>query len=180
MHRRRLLGVLGAGTMASLSGERPAESAEVPPLSVRIVPTSYRDDGGPTIGLYQPSQHFYIVLTNISGKLIRLWTERCSLGYHNLWFEVTDEAGRSVAVTKRNRAWTKNAPVWEVIPPGGQQVREINFDPTEWENSPMPEAGRSRTVRLRAIYGIQADRTKERGIWTGQVSSPEDSYELRK
>jgi hypothetical protein len=181
MHRRRLLGVLGAGTMASLSGDRPAESAQVPSLSVRIVPTSYRDDGGRRIGLYQPSQHFYIVLTNASGKLIRLWKEWCSWGYSNLSFEVTDEKGRSVAVTKSQRDWNKNFPDWEVIPPGGHQVREINFDPTTWENSPMPEVGRSRAVRLRAIYDIPAEPlTKEHGIWTSQVSSPAELYELKK
>jgi hypothetical protein len=105
----------------------------------------------------------------------------CSWGYDNLSFEVTDEAGRTVAVTKRKRAWTKNAPDWEVIPPGGHQVREINFDPTKWENSPMPEAGRSRAVRIRAIYSIPEEaRTKKHGIWTGRVSSPEESYELRR
>ena len=165
MHRRRLLGVLGAGTIASLSGERPAESAQVPTLSVWIVATSYRQDGGRTIGLYQPSQHFYIVLTNASGKLIRLWTERCSWGYDNLSFEVTDEAGRTVAVTKRKRAWTKNAPDWGVIPPGGHQVGEINFEPTNWQNSPMPEADRSRAVRMRAIYDIRPEGlTKKHGI----------------
>ena len=147
MHRRRLLGVLWAGTMASLSADRPAVSAQVPSLSVRIVPTSYRDDGGRTIGLYHPSHHFYDVLTNNSGKLIRLWKEWCSWGSQNLSFEVTDEAGRSVAVTNPRDTWNKNFPDWEVIPPGGQQVREINFDMPTWHNSPMPEAGRSRIVR---------------------------------
>ena len=147
MHRRRLLGVLGAGTMASLSADRPAESAQVPSLSIRIVPTSYRDDGGRTIGLYHPSHHFYVVLTNDSDKLIRLWKEWCSWGSDNLSFEVTEEKGRSVAVTKSQRDWTKDFPDWEVIPPGGHQVRRLIFDSTEWENSPMPEAGRSRTVR---------------------------------
>jgi hypothetical protein len=182
MHRRRLLGVLGAGAVAGLSGDRPAESARVAPLSVRIVPTSSREEGGRTIwtiGLYLPSQYFYVVVTNASGELIRLWKEWCSWGYFNLSFEVTDEKGRSVAVKKLDRDWTRNFPSWDIIPPGGHQVREVGFDPTTWENSPMPEAGRSRAVRMRAIYVIQPEAaTKKHGIWTGRVSSPEDSYEL--
>jgi hypothetical protein len=181
MHRRRLLGVLGAGTMAGLSGERPAESAQVPSLSVRIVPTSYRDDGGRTIQLSQPSWHFYVVFTNNSDKLIRLWKEWCSWGSDNLSFEVTDEKGRSVEVTNPRDTWNKNFPDWEVIPPGGQQVREINFDMPTWHNSPMPEAGMSRSVRMRAIYDIPAEPlTKKLGIWTGHVSSPAELYELKK
>jgi hypothetical protein len=181
MHRRRLLGVLGAGTMDTLSGERPAKSAEVPPLSVRIVPTSYQKDGGRTIALYQSSQHFYVVITNSSGKLIRLWSESCSWGYSSLSFEVTDEVSRSIAVKKVARAWTKNAPVHEVVPPDGHWVREINFNPTKWANSPMPEAGKSRAVRLKAVYSIPAEPlTKAHGIWTGEISSPNELYELKK
>ena len=51
MNRRRLPGVLGAGAAAGWSGERPAESAQVPALAVRIVPKSYREKGGWAIEL---------------------------------------------------------------------------------------------------------------------------------
>ena len=55
----------------------------------------------------------------------------------------------------------------------------MTFDPTIWEGSPLPEANRHRAVRMRAIYEVRPDEaTKEHGVWTGQVSSPEDSYEL--
>jgi hypothetical protein len=148
-------------------------------LAVRIVPTSYKEKGRPAIELRRSSEHFYVVVTNVSGEPIRLWKEWCSWGYFNLSFQVTDDAGRSVEVRKQNRDWTKNYPDMMIIPTGEHHVREINFDPTTWENPPMTEAGRSRSVRLRAIYGIQANtETKEHGVWTGQVSSPEASYEL--
>lgn len=181
MDRRQLLGVLGAGAVAGLSGDQPAESASgrVASPSVRIVPTSYREKTGRAIALYLPSQHFYVVVTNDTSEPIRLWKEKYSWGYFNLMFEVTDEKGQSFAVKKRARAWDKNLRDWDVIPPGGHHVREVNFDPTTWENSPMPEARRSRTVRMRAIFSIQPDaESKKLGIWTGQVSSPEDSYAL--
>jgi hypothetical protein len=179
MNRRQSLEVLGVGLVAKLSDNQPAEPAQMATLAVRIVPTSNREKGGRAIELYRSSQHFYVVVTNVSGESIRLWKEWCSWGYFNLSFQVTDEAGRSVEVRKQDRAWTKNFPDWEIIPPGGHHVREVTFDPTIWEGSPLPEANRHRAVRMRAIYEIRPEgATKEHRVWTGQVSSPEESYEL--
>jgi hypothetical protein len=181
MKRRRLLGVLGVGVVAELSGNRPGESAQMSLLAVRVVPTSYREKTGRAIELYRPSQHFHVVVTNVSDEPIRLWREWCSWGYFNLSFEVTNGDGRPIAVRKRDRAWDKNYPDWEIIPPGGHQVWDVTFDPTTWKDSPLPETPGSRAVSMRAIYGIRPDKeTKEYGIWTGQVSSPEESYKLWK
>jgi hypothetical protein len=165
--------------MASLSGERPAESAQVPSLSVRIVPTSYREKGGGAIDLRGPSAHFHVVVTNVSGAPIRLWKEWCGWGHSNLSFQVTDEAGFSVKVEKTEHDWTKNAPDTEIISPGGHHLREVTFNPRDWEGLPPPEVFRPKVVRMKAIYGIQSDgETKTHKVWTGQISSPEESYEL--
>src|SRR5688572_4135471 len=107
MNRRRLLGVLGVGALAEPSDNRAAEPAESAALAVRVVPTSYREEGGRAIELRRPSEHFYVVVTNVSGKPIRLWKEWCSWGYFNLSFQVTDDAGRSVEVRKQDRDWTR-------------------------------------------------------------------------
>ena len=179
MNRRRLLGVLGVGVLAKPSDNRAAEPAEVAALTVRIVPTSYREKGGPAIELDRPSDHFHVVVTNVSGQPIRVWSERCSWGYSNLSFQLTDDAGRSVEVSKVRRAWTKNAAVTEIIPPGGHYVREVTFDPQTWYGWPLPEANEHKAVRMKAIYDIRPEGlTTKRGVWTGQVSSPEESYEL--
>ena len=98
MNRRRLLGVLGVGVVAELSEDRPAEPAQVAPLAVRVVPTSYREETGRAIQLYRPSQHFHVVVTNVSDESVRLWREWCSWGYFNLSFRVTDEEGGPVEV----------------------------------------------------------------------------------
>jgi hypothetical protein len=179
MNRRRLLSVLGVGVLAKPSDNRAAEPAAVAAVAVRIVPTSYREKGGGVIDLRGPSAHFHVVVTNVSGEPIRLWKEWCSWGYFDLSFQVTDEAGFSVKVEKNNRAWTKNFPDTEIIPPGGHHLQEVTFDPTDWAGLPPPEANRRKAVRMKAIYDIRPDgETKEHGVWTGQVSSPEESYEL--
>jgi hypothetical protein len=179
MNRRRLLGVLGVGVLAKPSDIRAAEPALAAALAVRIVPTSYQEKGGGAIDVRRPSAHFHVVVTNVSGEPIRLWKEWCSWGWSNLSLKVTDEAGFSVTVEKTERAWTKNAPVTEIIPPGGHHLREVTFDPTDWAGLPPPEANRRMAVRMKAIYGIQPDgQTKQQGVWTGQISSPEESYEL--
>jgi hypothetical protein len=179
MNRRQSLGAFGVGLVAKLSDNRPAEPAQMATLAVRIVPTGYREKTGRVIELNRPSQHFYVVVTNVSDEPVRLWKEWCSWGYFNLTFQVTDEAGHPVEVRKQGRDWSKNFPDWEVIPPGGHQVREVTFDPTIWEGWPLPEPNRHRAVRLRATYDIRTDEaSKEHGVWTGQVSSPEESYEL--
>jgi hypothetical protein len=183
MTRRWLLGVLGCAVAAKPSDARPPDSAGVgvAALTVRIVPTDFEEETGRVIAMNRPSQHFYVVATNVSGQSIRLWREWYSWGYFNLTFQVTGQEGGPVEVRKVDREWTRNFPDWEIIPPGGNQVREVTFDPTTWEGLPLPEAHRSRVVRIRAIYDIQQDEeTKRHGIWTGRVSSPEDSYEIRR
>jgi hypothetical protein len=180
MNRRQLLGALGVGVLAKPSDNRAAEPAEVAALAVRIVPTSYREKGGGAIDLRRPSEHFHVEITNASGKPIRLWKEGSSWGDSNLSFEVTVEGGRSVTVQKTPRCYFKNAPFSEVIPPGGHLKREVTFDPREWDGWPLPEANGRTAVRMKAIYAIRAEPdAKAYGIWTGRVSSPEESYELR-
>jgi len=44
---------------ANADETKPADS-----LSVRIVPTSFREQGGRSITLWQPSQHFHVIITN--------------------------------------------------------------------------------------------------------------------
>ncbi len=180
MNRRRLLGVLGVGVLANPSDNRAAEPAEVAALAVRIVPTSYGEkDRRAVIDLRGASAHFHVVVTNVSREPIRLFKEWSSWGYFNLSFQLTDEAGSSVNVEKMQRAWTRNYPDWETIPPGGHHLREVTFDPTDWAGLPPPDAHRRKAVRMKAIYDIQPDwDTKEHGVWTGHISSPEESYEL--
>jgi hypothetical protein len=148
---------------------------------MRIVPTGRREVDRPVIELYRASSHFHVVVTNVSGEPVRLWKEWCSWGYFNLSFVATAEGGRPVTVVKQPRGWDKNYPDWEVVPPGGHHVREVTFDPATWPDVPLPEPNRSKPVRMKAVFSIRPDNeAKEHGVWTGQVSSPEELYTIWK
>ena len=158
---------------------RAIEPQAPPPLAVRIVPTRHHEKIGRTIELYQPSQHFDVVVTNVSGRPVRLWREWCSWGYFSLSFVVTGEDGKSVAVRKKPRGWFKNYPDATIVPPGDHLVFEVSFDDATWQDPPLPERGRSRTVKLKAEYAVGSDeRSEELGVWTGRASSPEDRFTI--
>ncbi len=179
MNRRRVLGVLGLGAVAKLSDARAGEIDKTTALAVRIVPTQYMEKGGGLILLKQPSEHFHVVVTNVSSVPIRLWREWCSWGYYNLTFLVTVGTDAPFVVKKQSRAWFANWPDPETISPGGHHVRDVAFDTATWVGSPVPEAGSGRTVRMKAVFELPPEDAKPHGVWTGKVSSPEESYELR-
>ena len=158
-------------------GQEAKESPK-PPLAVRIVPMTFQGKGERTITLWQPSHHFYVVLTNVSDKPIRLWKEWCSWGYFCLSFEVKDETDKVTAVMKSPRPWSKNYPDWTIIPPGDHMVFEVTFG-SDWDKPVLPEKGKSMQVKMRAIYEIRPDDdTKKAEVWTGRITSPEETYTI--
>lgn len=174
--RRILRGLL---LMALAVGPLSAQEGYAVALAVRIAPTGHTEVGGRAITLFDPSQHFAVVVTNIGKKPVRLWREWCSWGYFNLYFEATDEKGARVVVRKNPREWTKNFPDWMIIPPGDHMVVDVTFDATTWGSAPLPEPGQNRTVSLRAVYeSTDGEDAKENKVWTGKVSSPECEYTL--
>lgn len=149
-----------------------------PALAVRIVPSAYRERAGRSIG-----GRFHVVVTNVSKQPVRLWKEWCSWGYFNLSFVVTGEDGKTSVVKKHGRNWANNFPDWMIIPPGDHLVYEVTFDETVWEGAPARPPGRDLgqplRVKMKAIYEVPADdHAREHGVWTGRVSSPEETYAM--
>jgi hypothetical protein len=164
--------VLLAGFSAGPGPDGPRTAA---PLSVRIVPSAFREPGPRRIA----AKHFHAVVTNVSEEPVRLWQEWCSWGYFTLSFEVTDQDGRSAVVKKKPRGWDRNTPDWIAIPPGDHLVFDVSFSEPIWEDAPSPEGVKPRPVRMKAVYAIPADpETKKHGVWVGQVASPEEAYEV--
>jgi hypothetical protein len=164
---------------AMMQGDRLPKSMPDGDLQVRIVPSSFREATGRAIELYRPSQHFHVVVTNVSKEPVRLWREWCSWGYFNVSFIATDESGKTVTMKKRPRGWDKNYPDWSIIPPGDHMIFEISLDDTTWQDAPLPENGQTRRVRMKVVYAVPVDpETKSHGIWTGEISSPEDEYTI--
>lgn len=148
-------------------------------ITVRIVPTSNTEAGGRAITLFDPSQHFHVVVTNVSKKPIRLWRDWCSWGYFNLSFEATDQNGTKTHITKNAREWNKNFPDWTIIAPSDHMVLDVTFDKSIWHNPPVPEPGKNRSVSLKAVFEIAEDAdSKSNKVWTGKESSPEYKYTI--
>ena len=156
-------------------GAGPKEAA----LSVRIVPMYFYEKGDRAIALRDPSQHFYVVVSNISQEPVRLWQEWCSWGYCTLSFTVIDADGKTIVVKKAERAYMRNFPDWTLVPPGDHMVFEVSFEKNIWQNAPLPEKGSFRNVKMQAVFEIPEDEdSKKRGVWTGKTSSPELTYTI--
>jgi len=151
------------------------------PLAVRIVPTRHDETSGRGIELRVPPNHFQVVVTNVSNQNLRLWREWCSWGYFNLSFEATDQNGRTVTVSKREQGWDKNFPDPILVLPGEHLVYEVSFDEDKWKNSPTVGLKGVKTIKMQAIFEIKPDKhALEKEVWTGRVTSPTNSYTLRK
>jgi hypothetical protein len=158
-----------------------AQSAESGPnLTVRIVPTSFRENGSRIIQLLDPSQHFHVVVTNTGKISTRLWREWCSWGYFSLSFEIRDQHGATAKIVKKmDRAWDKNFADWIVIPAGDSLVYEVSFDKSIWKDAPLPEPGKTLSVDLVAVFEVpDSPEAKTNNVWTGRVTSPTNTYTL--
>ena len=166
--------LLSLCTTSIVTAEPPADS-----LAVRIVPSSTNNKGGHSITLFLPAQHFYVVITNVSKEPVRLWREWCSWGYYSLSFSVVGPDGKDILVKKKQIGWTKNFPDSTTLAPGDHLVFEVTFDQAVWPDAPVPDKGKSREVKMKAVFAIAADdESKQHGVWVGEVSSPVASYTI--
>jgi hypothetical protein len=148
-------------------------------LAIRIEPTGAKQPTGRPISLFDASRHFSVILTNVSQAPIRLWQDWCSWGYFNLSFEIADQNGNHVTISRKMKEWEKNFPDWMTIAAGDQMVIDVAFDPAIWRNLPASESGERRTISLRAVYESAKGRdAQEHRVWTGKIASPQDTYLL--
>ena len=98
-----------------------------------------------------------------------------------LSFRITDENRKATLVKRVPRGYQKNGPSWTVIPAGNHMVFEVSLNPNEWTPDTLPEKGKSRTVRIQAIFEIREDEdSKEHKVWTGKVFSKERTYTIHR
>ena len=115
---------------------------------------------------------FHVVVRNNSTHPVSFWREWCSWGYFNLSFEATDENGKTWTIKKKDRGWNKNYPDFCTVDANGDFVIDVTLKPDTWETPPQAEAGKSKTVTLRAIYQVgETEEAKKNGVWTGKVVS---------
>lgn len=131
------------------------------------------------------TDHFHVLVTNVSNKTVRVWTDRYSWGYDNLSFEQIDEAGNVTKIHKAPREWSKNFPDWLQLEPGETYVLNVDFYSERakgvWENVPQADkpGGKAKLVKLRAVYAAQPEMySQQHGIWTGRIVSPVGTYAI--
>ncbi len=78
---------------------------------------------------------FYVILTNVSNEAQGAFETSNRWGNYAVSFELQTADGRTVAVTKKLQAFTKNTPTTFVIPPREQMVFPIKLD-DEWDALP--------------------------------------------
>jgi hypothetical protein len=178
---RRPVAVVASLVLTTLlSSSHAADEAAPGPFKVQIVSRKSTGKGPRNIALYEKGDHFHVVVTNVSDNPAKVWKEWCSWGYYNLSLEARDPEGKVATISKRPRGWDKNYPDPMEIAPGEHMVINVNFEPYTWPKSPLSAKSHKATIRLKAVYEIREDRhSKEMGVWTGRVSSPELEYSFR-
>jgi len=74
---------------------------------------------------------------------------------------------------------TFNGPDALALEPGEHAVFDVSLDPAVWENSPLPNQGEIKHIKMSATYGIgPSPDAQKMDVWQGAVSSKELSFQL--
>ena len=146
-------------------------AAANPPFEVSIVPEA-RSEKGARVSWGDESQAvFYVVLTNVSEKSQPLFQTSNSWGHQAISFEVTLPDGGVSRVELKPRAFKKNIPSTNIIPPRSHWVFPITLD-KRWESKPDFAREDGIAVTMKAVYSInQTPESKDKGVWEGKVES---------
>jgi hypothetical protein len=126
------------------------------------------------------NNNFYVLLTNVSSKPVRVWQEWCSWGYYSLQLEVFEQDGTEHLLKKKPTNFLANFPDFVELEPGGSVVWKVDIEPSVWEGLSWLPTNRAERVKLKAIYKVKTAENDEdnrdlgvdrMGIWTGTASS---------
>ncbi len=142
-------------------------------VSLSIV-TSTDKSSGQTLDY---NSKFQVLFTNHLKESIRLWSERCPLGYSTLSFRCDNAAGVPAIMRKRTpdpSAWKNEPPKTITVPAGGNYRWNIAPGAFFWGERewivPEPNTGVPFTVT--AIFEIKpTEQAKQQGVWTGRITS---------
>ena len=125
------------------------------------------------------SRGFPVVITNLSKRSLGVWREWCSWGYYTLSLEARTSDGRKVQLRKKERTWTRNIPDYWKLAPGESLVRNIVLSSDKWKGIEELQIKESVRLFLRVVLEVPAsDESKEYGVWSGKVASPEGLYQV--
>jgi hypothetical protein len=149
------------------------------PLTISIA--SFDHAGVGRIEYRDVNSHFHVVLSNLSDKPIKLWTETNSWGYYALSFEMSDNSGRKWVAKKEPATFTRNIPSLLEIPSRGTHVIGVYFAiPRRWEGFPVPENG-VEPVTIRAVFEVlPTPESDQLRAWVGRIVSESRDVEFAK
>ncbi len=126
------------------------------------------------------SKGFPVVITNLSNRPLGVWREWCSWGYFNLSLEVRTSDGRKVQLEKkRDRGWTRNFPDWYTLDPGESVIRNIVLTDKDWKGIEDLKVTGNAKLFIRVVMDVSTtDESKEKGVWSGKIVSPERLYHV--
>lgn len=125
-------------------------------------------------------RHFHVLLSNRSGKALRVWDPVDLRGRSTISFELRSADGGVREIKRKDNAFAPNQRAYWVIPPQGHLVVDIGFyDRDEWEGVPRAQPEQCDVFVMRAVLEIAADEAaKVESVWTGRVISPPESVGL--
>jgi len=151
------------------------------PLSISVVPAW---SGPSRRGISMATNTIdtsYVIVTNVSDDAQTAFETSNSWGYYAVSFELQTVDGRTLTITKKPQAFTKNTPTTFVIPPGEQMVFPVKLD-AEWDAvPPLPIADETPTaVTLKAIYEVKpTPESAQQKVWSGRVESRAYHFNFR-
>ena len=174
-------GSLAGWGLAGPKTEEPGFSVDlsVPVCTMRGERPDARDimyGGRDRYNGWKEGSNFHAVVTNASGKPLRLWREWCRWGYNTLKLEMIGSDGEVIPCFRAGMTWTFDVPDYSPVAPGEHFVFDIDFEPKEWEKPHLElvKPAADGTIGLRAVFEIKPDAESEKhGVWTGRVVSRE-------
>src|SRR5262249_8123045 len=129
-----------------------------------------KDAGRRVVHAGAQTDHFHVILENISAKPLKLWRGRENLGYASLSFRLTDRNGAVVIVRRTPLPPGSETDMSLILEPGERLVIDIYPRSPEWSGFPTPN-DKTEKFSLQALYTSDIPKTDPLG-WTGQAVSP--------
>ena len=125
---------------------------------------------------YPASDHFYVVIENISDKTIFLTEGNGEIS--GLSFEIVAADHKTVMVHRLQQQFQKHVVGEFAVPPGQAKVEEIYYN-LDWGTFPFPQntniTDNKTLVSLRAVLEVKPSTNAEqrylKGCWTGKAVS---------
>lgn len=175
MSKKALMFFVGLTALPVGMSRGAEESMDKPVLEVTIAVPEHR--GARALILYDAQSHFHVVVRNVSAKPVTIWQEMNSFGYDNLSFEYIDKDKKEGVPHKKKMEFIQNNPDPVTLAAGEEMIREVYFGSVAWKGFPLPDAGKTAIVSMRAVFRIDdSPAAKKYGVWTGKITSKFRDY----